>query len=149
MVPPEGAAARDERSFRVSDPARCENGKALTKKDIEALRTRLLDERQRLQDIFQSDLRVGKNNQEDGAEDVVDRANLDYNRELTLSLSDAERSQLIRIEDALGRIEAGEYGHCRHSGSPIPLPRLEVVPWALYCAEHQEMVEKGLLEEGD
>jgi DnaK suppressor protein len=133
----------------VPDAASCGNGTALKKKDIEALRTRLLDERQRLQDMFQSDLKIGKANQEHGAEDVVDRANLDYNRELTLSLSDAERRQLIQIEDALGRIEAGEYGTCQHSGDPIPKPRLEVVPWARYCAEHQEMVEKGILEEGD
>ena len=133
----------------MPDATRCGDSKSLGKRDIEALQARLLDERQRLQDMFDSDLKIGKINQEDGPEDVVDRANLDYNRELTLSLSDAERTQLIQIEDALGRIQAGEYGVCQYSGNPIPLPRLEVIPWARYCAEHQEMVEKGLLEESD
>ena len=133
----------------MPDATSCGNVKSLNKKDIEALQSRLLEERQRIQDMFDNDLKAGKVNQEDGPEDVVDRANLDYNRELTLSLSDAERSQLLQIEAALGRIAEGEYGNCQYSGEPIPLPRLEVIPWARYCAEHQEMAEKGLLEEGD
>ena len=43
--------------------------------------------------------------------------------------------ELERIEAALQRIKAApdEFGECLECGEAIPLKRLEVMPWALYC----------------
>ncbi|MDY7094564.1 MAG: TraR/DksA family transcriptional regulator [Acidobacteriota bacterium] len=119
----------------------------LTTEEIEDLRERLLEERKKIQALYQHDLRAGQSSVEEASEDLVDRANFAYNRELNFSLSDSERQQLRKIESALQRIEDGSYGVCLYSGKPIGLPRLKVVPWAEYRVEYQELAEKGLLEE--
>jgi len=44
--------------------------------------------------------------------------------------------QLIQVEAALGKIEAGTYGKCNACGKEIPEARLEANPAALTCMEH-------------
>jgi DnaK suppressor protein len=44
--------------------------------------------------------------------------------------------QLIQVESALGKIEAGTYGKCNICGKAIPEARLEANPAALTCMEH-------------
>lgn len=51
-------------------------------------------------------------------------------RERDLALSAQARAAVELIDAALGRIEAGTYGICIHSGQPIPEERLEAIPWA-------------------
>ena len=43
------------------------------------------------------------------------------------------REQIVRIEAALGRLEAGEYGYCVDCGEDIAPRRLEVDPSAAFC----------------
>lgn len=119
----------------------------LSKEDLEALRQRLLEEREKILELYRRDVRAGQKSVEEASEDLVDRANLAYNRELTFSLSNSERTQLRLIDKALERMEQGTYGICRHSGRPIDLARLRAVPWARYRVEYQELMEKGLLGE--
>ena len=81
----------------------------------------------------------------DGTEDYIDYAVSSYDRDFSLSLSEMERSQMRMIEDALRRIERGEYGDCQQCGEPIPEKRLEVEPWARHCVRCQALEEQGLL----
>ncbi len=128
-----------------------QDGPALTlsAQELETLRDRLLQERIRLLEMIRRDQKVGRGSVQEASEDLVDQANLAYNRELTFSLSDAERQQLHLIDEALVRFEEGTYGICKHSGLPIGPERLRVVPWAKYRVEFQEMIEQGLLMETD
>lgn len=48
-------------------------------------------------------------------------------------LSDAARSELQQVDDAIARLDAGTYGFCASCGNPIPLERLEVRPFAAFC----------------
>lgn len=118
----------------------------LSKKQIASLRERLEEEKQRILDLYENDLKAGQQNADFGTEDLVDQANAAWNREFNFALSDGERKQLILIEGALQRIDEGTYGYCLHSGEPIALPRLEAVPWARYTVDVQEKIEKGLIE---
>ncbi|MGD2114876.1 MAG: TraR/DksA C4-type zinc finger protein [Acidobacteriota bacterium] len=118
----------------------------LKKKQIEALRERLLEEKQRILDMYQQDIKAGQQSSDYGTEDLVDQANAAWNREFNFTLSDGERKHLVLIDAALQRMEEGKYGFCLHSGEPIALPRLEAVPWARYTVDVQERIEKGLLE---
>jgi DnaK suppressor protein len=43
------------------------------------------------------------------------------------------RERLARIEGALARLAAGEYGQCLRCGADIPAPRLEYDPAATVC----------------
>lgn len=51
-------------------------------------------------------------------------------RERDLALSAQARAAVELIDAALQRVEAGTYGICIHSGQPIPVERLEAIPWA-------------------
>lgn len=118
----------------------------LSKKQIASLRERLEEEKQRILDMYESDLKAGQQSSDFGTEDLVDQANAAWNREFNFALSDGERKQLLLIEAALQRLDDGTYGYCLHSGEPIALPRLEAVPWARYTVDVQEKIEKGLIQ---
>lgn len=113
---------------------------------FDALRARLQTQRDEIVSMYKQDLRAGQESTDDGTEDIVDRANNAYNRELMFSLSDAERSTLLQIENALRRMDEGGYGRCANCGQNIAVPRLEALPWARFCVDCQELAEKGMLE---
>ncbi len=128
---------------RATPPA----AKPLTKKQRNAFRRTLEEQREKLDDLYSHDIKEGLRTSSDGAEDVVDRANQAYSRELNFALSDAEREQLVLIEEALERLETPQFGVCLNCASQIPELRLEFVPWAKYCIDCQEMQERGLLND--
>lgn len=113
---------------------------------FQALRQRLQNQRAEIINMYKQDLRAGQESADDGTEDIVDRANNAYNRELMFSLSDNERATLLQIENALARMDEGSYGRCANCGQTINVLRLEAVPWARFCIDCQELAEKGLLE---
>jgi DnaK suppressor protein len=114
---------------------------------FEGLRARLLDQRREMYDMYSQDIRAGQESADDGTEDIVDRANNHYNRELMFSLSDSERQRLLQIEDALRRMDEGSYGRCANCAGPINPLRLDAVPWTRFCIDCQELVERGMIEE--
>ena len=48
-------------------------------------------------------------------------------------LRDAALAERGQVEDALGRLRAGEYGSCEGCGKPIPAERIAVRPFATHC----------------
>ncbi|MBI5814705.1 MAG: RNA polymerase-binding protein DksA [Nitrospinae bacterium] len=78
--------------------------------------------------------------------DVVDRSSLETDRNFTLRLLDRDRKLIKKIEEAIGRIEAGEFGHCEDCGGEIGEERLKARPVAtlcIGCKEEQERKEKA------
>ncbi|MGW5864191.1 TraR/DksA family transcriptional regulator [Streptomyces sp. NPDC055239] len=47
---------------------------------------------------------------------------------------------LIEIEDALGRVKDGSYGTCPGCSKPIPVERLEILPYTQFCVPCQRKV---------
>jgi DnaK suppressor protein len=113
---------------------------------FQALRERLEKQRDEILSMYKQDLKAGQESADDGTEDIVDRANNAYNRELMFSLSDAERNTLLQIENALRRMDEGTYGRCANCGQNIAPARLDALPWARFCVDCQELAEKGVLE---
>lgn len=58
-------------------------------------------------------------------------------RELDLSVRDGAEARLQDVDRALDRIEKGTYGVCPVCNERIPDERLEIVPEAEFCVEHQ------------
>jgi DnaK suppressor protein len=58
-----------------------------------------------------------------------------YEQEVNLGELDALKAHLTEVEEALERMVQGYYGFSKVSGKPIPLERLEVLPWTLYRVE--------------
>ncbi|HMB55554.1 MAG TPA: TraR/DksA family transcriptional regulator [Thermoanaerobaculia bacterium] len=113
---------------------------------VDEHRERLMQQRQEIMDLYNADVRAGQASTDEGTDDIVDRANNSYNRELMFSLSDNERTHLLAIDAALERLEAGTYGTCANCNREIGEKRLEAVPWARFCINCQELVEQGMLE---
>ena len=67
--------------------------------------------------------------------------------EFTLrEFSDARRRELLLVDAALARLDAGNFGTCVECGRPIELERLEADPYALRCADdalRDEREERG------
>lgn len=114
---------------------------------LERQRHRLLLKKQEILAMYQKDLKSGQESNDSPTEDLVDRANNAYTRELAFSISDNERELMHQIDLAIERLNAGSYGFCLHTGQQIGLARLEAIPWAKYSVEAQELLEKGLLSE--
>jgi len=74
--------------------------------------------------------------------DINDRASSETDRSFELRTRDRERKLIMKINDALKRIDEGEYGYCEETGVPIGLPRLEARPIATLCLEAQERHER-------
>lgn len=85
-----------------------------------------------------------QNLQEDSlqAPDIADRASAETDRAVELRTRDRERKLVQKIDEALKRIEEGEYGYCEETGEPIGLRRLEARPIATLSLEAQERHER-------
>lgn len=74
--------------------------------------------------------------------DVADRASEETDRALELRTRDRQRKLVSKIDQALRRIEEGEFGYCSDTGNPISLKRLDARPIATMSLEAQERHER-------
>lgn len=74
--------------------------------------------------------------------DLADRASAETDHALELRTRDRERKLINKINQALGRIEDGEYGYCEETGEPISVARLDARPVATLSLEAQERHER-------
>jgi DnaK suppressor protein len=77
--------------------------------------------------------------------DEVDLASSEYIQSFALRLRGRERNFLDKIETALRKIDAGEFGVCEDCGEPIGRKRLEARPettLCIRCKEDQERAER-------
>jgi RNA polymerase-binding protein DksA len=58
-----------------------------------------------------------------------------------MCLRSHDREFMLDVTAALKRLDQGTYGICELSGQPIPIERLEAVPWARYTVLAQEVFE--------
>ena len=73
--------------------------------------------------------------------DPADRATIEEEHALELRTRDRERKLMKKIEQALARIETGEYGYCDETGDAIGLKRLLARPTANLSIEAQQRRE--------
>lgn len=74
--------------------------------------------------------------------DVNDRASLETDRSFELRTRDRERKLILKINQALERLDKGTYGFCEETGVPIGIARLDARPIATLCVEAQELHER-------
>ena len=83
--------------------------------------------------------------------DPADRATIEEEHALELRTRDRERKLLKKVEQALARIESGDYGWCEETGEPIGVSRLIARPTAnlsLEAQERRELRQKLFGEQG-
>lgn len=104
----------------------------LRSEDIRRFEERLKAERHAIESRIAANKRGIQETVQDesGVGDLEDEAELLYVREAELDENARDRDELARVNRALERIEQGTYGLSEVSGKPIPIERLEALPYA-------------------
>ena len=118
----------------------------MDKKKVESYRKKLQAKQDELLKQVSKSEQDGREADEEGTQDVADKAANSYNKEFLFHQSSSERNLLQMVESALDRIRQGNFGQCISCGEEINAKRLEAVPWTRYCIACQEKLEKGQLE---
>jgi DnaK suppressor protein len=106
----------------------------LSEADLVRLRQKLVREREALlaqQRTRQDALRGRADREIENGDDAENR----IEQERARDLSETEAPVIADIERALEKLDDGTYGHSELSGEPIPLERLDAVPWARLRAD--------------
>lgn len=82
---------------------------------------------------------------EESSSDPMDQASDQLERDFLLRLRDRESKLMVKIKEALEKIESGTFGVCEECGQQISLKRLRARPMATLCIDckhEQEALEK-------
>ena len=115
---------------------------SFTKKDLNDFQELLIEKKTRLIKEIQEQSAEVASEKLDEPGDLVDMATDLLDQEMNLSLTTAEINRLKEIDEALIRIESGEYGICVDTGEEITKTRLKAVPEAKRTLEAQEKYDK-------
>jgi len=113
---------------------------AYTKKELEELRKRLIEERAELESQLttieetsfaasQSDMSGEVSFDEENA----DAGTFTFERERDLSIENNVRDLMGKIDRALARMDEGAYGVCSRCGKPIEKARMKALPYVDLC----------------
>lgn len=112
------------------------------KDSLKALRDVLVVRRDALRKALAGDLSLLKELREQSKGDVVDFALDSAQDEISSQLAEVESRELASITKALEMMRDGIYGDCEGCKSPIPLGRLQALPYASCCIKCQRELEK-------
>ena len=73
--------------------------------------------------------------------DAVESAEADIQEDIEFALVQMKSETLNKINDALGRLEQGDYGNCFDCGEEIAEKRLRALPFAVRCKDCEEAKE--------
>jgi len=119
--------------------------------DADEARRRLEAERARLNEVKSDfdDEHLSEESEDESLSELssVDQHQADvgtetFEREKDLSILEQLDAELADVEHALKRLDEGTYGTCEYDGKPIPEERLEAIPAARFCLEHQAAAEQ-------
>lgn len=115
---------------------------ALTEQQRQHVRERLLEERarvlvvlRRFDDDSATTVTAASGDLSDYPFHVADHGTDSYDQEMDTVEAERASRELEEINEALRRlyVEPDHFGICQITGDPIPLERLEIVPWARTC----------------
>jgi len=124
-----------------------EKAKKLSPAFLKAQRQKLLDLRDTLVDQMSGVARDSLGRGDEGSESSAfgmhqaDAGSDAYDRDFALNILSQEQNALYEIDEAIVRIDTGEYGICQGSGDVIPQARLEAMPFARCTVEYQEKLD--------
>lgn len=116
-------------------------GGAMNAKQVAKFKKILLDEKQRILTNSKKTLDSEINISPDDLPDETDLATTELSQNLIFKLRDRERQLLNKINDALLRMDQGNFGTCESCEEPIEAKRLEARPVSTLCLSCQEREE--------
>jgi RNA polymerase-binding transcription factor DksA len=126
-------------------------GKPLNQRELKKFQKILLELRERLLGdiLFLTTDNLHRAGRETGADlsgsaqHSADHGTDNFDREFALSLASTEQDVLYEVDEALMRIQEGEYGLCEMTGVQIERARLEVIPYTRYSVQAQSKMEQS------
>ena len=73
---------------------------------------------------------------------IADDAVQSYERQLMMGLGEKEFEKLRLVEEAIEKLDEGQYGICLECEELISEERLTVIPFASHCVDCLEIIEK-------
>jgi DnaK suppressor protein len=115
----------------------------MRKRERDKFQAKLLDLRKTILREIQDDMKEGRESEAGDGRDNYDIASDERDREINLLLGDRERKKLAQIDEALQRLDDGEYGECEECGGEIATGRLDAMPFTRLCVTCQEESEQA------
>ncbi|MFC3149666.1 TraR/DksA family transcriptional regulator [Litoribrevibacter euphylliae] len=100
--------------------------------DLDHVKTKLLEQKEQIErrvNAISSDLNRSEPMSQDFSEQATEQENLD----VLHALEHEGKEELILINQALARLQSGEYGLCRECGEEINPARLDALPFVTTC----------------
>lgn len=114
----------------------------LAKSTVERYRKRLEEEKVRLEELIEEariELEEARQTESSGERSPdpgnAEAGSMKFEYEKELSMQQNSIDLLHKVENALIRIEKGEYGQCESCGNDIPTARLDALPYATLCVD--------------
>ncbi len=121
----------------------------MERKDLELMKVKLLEERERLvadlaslEETTASTSRDASGDLSSYSSHMADMGSDSMEREKAFMFASVKRRRLDEITLALTRVDAGTFGICETCANPIPAKRLERMPGASMCVTCKEKDEK-------
>lgn len=107
---------------------------------------RILEERRReilaqVQEKIRDVRAEGSSGETQGVLDAAETSEADIQDDIEFALIQMKSETLHRIEEALQRLEDGNFGHCFECGDDISERRLRALPFAVRCKDCEEARE--------
>ena len=122
----------------------------MKKTDLKKFKQLLLDKRKTiLEEITKMNPQIGTTIKDSTGDlssysyHMADQGTDAMEREMAFMLTSKSGRLLYHIDEAIRRIELGEYGQCFSCGKQISLARLEAVPHARFCIDCKSAEEEG------
>lgn len=113
---------------------------------IDKFQNILIEMRKKISGDFERSLETSSEEFGTVVPDMTDEATRTMSRRILLEMGDKSHDTIIHIDDALDRIEKDEFGVCEKCEEDIPEKRLMLLPYAKFCVECQESLERKSLE---
>ena len=110
------------------------------------LRLILTRRRRELQSDVQGRIREGRVERAGAGGDDVEQSDADMQGDLELALLQLKAETLARLDEALVRLDAGQYGSCFECKREISERRLQALPFAVRCQPCQDQRERERLQ---
>jgi DnaK suppressor protein len=121
-------------------------GRKAEEKRRDALRSALVKKREELvreaKEEISKYIRGETKQLVDTALDNGDWSVVDLSEDISFKQLSTHRETLLKVDEALRKIDEGTYGRCEDCGGDISMERLKVLPFAIYCVDCQEKREQ-------
>ncbi|ANE47622.1 hypothetical protein SY83_16525 [Paenibacillus swuensis] len=117
----------------------------LTKNQLQQLRKHLTEEQHEYQELVEGNEASVKDGVQEASGELstydnhpADSGTETFEKSRDLSMHHHFQDKLDAVNEALQRMETGNYGECIECGQKIPFERLEALPETSYCIDHAE-----------